>query len=282
MSSHLCLSLMHISKSSLPQLFHQSTVKATSPKPLDLVSRKWSKPLVRGVPPAARFDHAATVHTARRELLIFGGIKYLEFVNDLHVLNIDTWEWLRPKQHGDIPGPRRGHAGATIGDSWFIFGGYNGTTADDLIVLIMSNYVWSVLPTTGECMSATTMGSSLVASNYEGQTVLISFGGFSNCLANKVHILKPSHKSPLMTPIPNRTYGVHSAPNDTFDPRGTGKTESTDASAAEDHLYELQYLRDQLRVEELKYQKLKECIGHLNLKLFACGHGDKINLSSGS
>ncbi|VFQ63274.1 unnamed protein product [Cuscuta campestris] len=33
---------------------------------LDLVSRKWSKPLVRGVPPAGRLHHAATVHTARR------------------------------------------------------------------------------------------------------------------------------------------------------------------------------------------------------------------------
>ncbi|RAL54497.1 hypothetical protein DM860_001625 [Cuscuta australis] len=128
--------------------------------------------LYRGVPPAGRLHHAATVHTARRELLIFGGLKYPEFVNDLHVLNIDTWEWSRPKQHGEIPGPRCGHAGATIGDSWFIVGGYNGAsrTPDDIIVLNMSNYVWSVLPTTGECISATTLGSSLVASAYKGQT----------------------------------------------------------------------------------------------------------------
>ena len=32
-------------------------------------------------------------------------------------------EWSRPTQQGDIPSPRAGHAGVTIGENWFIVGG---------------------------------------------------------------------------------------------------------------------------------------------------------------
>lgn len=32
-------------------------------------------------------------------------------------------EWSRPTQQGDIPTPRAGHAGVTVGENWFIVGG---------------------------------------------------------------------------------------------------------------------------------------------------------------
>lgn len=32
-------------------------------------------------------------------------------------------EWSRPTQQGEIPTPRAGHAGVTIGENWFIVGG---------------------------------------------------------------------------------------------------------------------------------------------------------------
>lgn len=32
-------------------------------------------------------------------------------------------EWSRPTQQGEVPSPRAGHAGATVGESWFIAGG---------------------------------------------------------------------------------------------------------------------------------------------------------------
>lgn len=32
-------------------------------------------------------------------------------------------EWSRPSQQGDIPTPRAGHAGVTVGENWFIVGG---------------------------------------------------------------------------------------------------------------------------------------------------------------
>jgi len=32
-------------------------------------------------------------------------------------------EWSRPTQLGEIPTPRAGHAGVTVGENWFIVGG---------------------------------------------------------------------------------------------------------------------------------------------------------------
>ena len=32
-------------------------------------------------------------------------------------------EWSQPQPQGVLPTPRAGHAGVTIGDSWFIIGG---------------------------------------------------------------------------------------------------------------------------------------------------------------
>lgn len=32
-------------------------------------------------------------------------------------------EWSRPTQQGEIPTPRAGHAGVTVGENWFIVGG---------------------------------------------------------------------------------------------------------------------------------------------------------------
>lgn len=32
-------------------------------------------------------------------------------------------EWSRPKQQGEIPSPRAGHAGVVVGENWYIAGG---------------------------------------------------------------------------------------------------------------------------------------------------------------
>lgn len=51
-------------------------------------------------------------------------------------------EWSRPTQQGDIPTPRAGHAGVTVGENWFIVGGgdnKSGTISKTLALdLIMS------------------------------------------------------------------------------------------------------------------------------------------------
>lgn len=41
-------------------------------------------------------------------------------------------EWSRPTQQGEIPNPRAGHAGVTVGENWFIVGGGDNKSGTDL------------------------------------------------------------------------------------------------------------------------------------------------------
>lgn len=47
-------------------------------------------------------------------------------------------EWSRPTQQGEIPSPRAGHAGATIGESWFITGGGDNKTGTFSFIEVIS------------------------------------------------------------------------------------------------------------------------------------------------
>lgn len=47
-------------------------------------------------------------------------------------------EWSRPTQQGEVPSPRAGHAGATVGESWFIAGGGDNKSG---MLLCISQYL---------------------------------------------------------------------------------------------------------------------------------------------
>ncbi|KAL6531334.1 acyl-CoA-binding domain-containing protein 4 [Orobanche minor] len=164
---------------------------------LDLESMTWDEMDTVGVPPSPRSDHAAAVH-ADRYLLIFGGGSHATCFNDLHVLDIQTMEWSRPMQQGEIPSPRAGHAGVTIGENWFILGGGdNKSGVSETVVLNMSTLIWSVVTTVQGRVPLASEGSSLVLSSYSGEDILVSFGGYNGRYNNEVNLLKPSHKFTL-------------------------------------------------------------------------------------
>ncbi|KAK4796295.1 hypothetical protein SAY86_028621 [Trapa natans] len=188
---------------------------------LDLETMTWDEFDAAGTPPSPRADHAAAVH-AERYLLIFGGGSHATCFNDLHVLDLQTMEWSRPTQQGEIPSPRAGHAGVTIGDNWFIVGGGdNKSGVSETAVLNMSTLVWSVVTTTEGRVPVASEGLSLVVSSCDGEDVLVSFGGYNGRYSNEVNVLKPSHKSTIqskiMAPIPDSVSAVHNATNATRD-----------------------------------------------------------------
>ncbi|KAG8363835.1 hypothetical protein BUALT_Bualt19G0063500 [Buddleja alternifolia] len=165
---------------------------------LDLESMTWDEMETAGVPPSPRSDHAAAVH-ADRYLLIFGGGSHATCFNDLHVLDLQTMEWSRPTQKGEIPSPRAGHAGATVGENWFIVGGGdNKSGVSATVVLNMSTLVWSVV-TTVQGRPLASEGLSLVLSSYSGEDILVSFGGYNGRFNNEVNVLKPSYNSTLQS-----------------------------------------------------------------------------------
>ncbi|PIA44469.1 hypothetical protein AQUCO_01700221v1 [Aquilegia coerulea] len=181
---------------------------------LDLETMTWDDIDAVGVPPSPRSDHAAAVH-AERYLLIFGGGSHAACFNDLHVLDLQTMEWSRPTQQGEIPSPRAGHAGVTVGENWFIAGGGdNKSGVSETVVLNMSTLVWSVVTTVQGRVPLASEGLSLVVSSYNGEDILVSFGGYNGRYSNEVNVLKPSHHSTLQSnmierPVPDSVAALH-------------------------------------------------------------------------
>ena len=188
---------------------------------LDLETMTWDEIDAVGVPPSPRSDHTAAVHV-ERYLLIFGGGTHATCYNDLHVLDLQTMEWSRPTQQGEIPTPRAGHAGVTVGENWFIVGGGdNKSGASETVVLNMSTLAWSVVTSVQGRVSIASEGLSLVVSSYNGEDVLVSFGGYNGHYNNEVYVLKPSHKSTLQSKIIENSIpdSVSAAPNATNNTR---------------------------------------------------------------
>ncbi|CAH9073741.1 unnamed protein product [Cuscuta epithymum] len=188
---------------------------------LDLETMTWDEMDTLGVSPSPRSDHAAAVH-AERYLLIFGGGSHATCFNDLHVLDLQTMEWSRPTQQGEIPSPRAGHAGVAVGENWFIVGGGNNRSGvSETVVLNMSTLVWSVVTNVQGRVPLASEGSSLTLSSCNGEDVIVSFGGYNGRYSNEVNVLKPSHKSTLQskmeTPVPDSVSAVQNATNATRD-----------------------------------------------------------------
>ncbi|KAL1211720.1 Acyl-CoA-binding domain-containing protein 4 [Cardamine amara subsp. amara] len=183
---------------------------------LDLETMTWDEIDSIGASPSPRSDHAAAVH-AERYLLIFGGGSHATCFDDLHVLDLQTMEWSRPAQQGDAPTPRAGHAGVTIGENWFIVGGGdNKSGASESVVLNMSTLAWSVVASVQGRVPLASEGLSLVVSSYNGEDVLVAFGGYNGRYNNEINLLKPSHKSTLQTktmeaPLPGSLSAVNNA-----------------------------------------------------------------------
>ncbi|CAH8386136.1 unnamed protein product [Eruca vesicaria subsp. sativa] len=181
---------------------------------LDLDTMTWDEIDSIGVSPSPRSDHAAAVH-AERYLLIFGGGSHAVCFDDLHVLDLQTMEWSRPAQQGEKPTPRSGHAGVAIGENWFIVGGGdNKSGASESVVLNMSTLTWSVIASVQGRVPLASEGLSLVASSYNGEDVLVAFGGYNGRYNNEVNLLKPSHKSTLQqktveAPLPGSLSAVN-------------------------------------------------------------------------
>ncbi|XP_024007647.1 acyl-CoA-binding domain-containing protein 5 isoform X2 [Eutrema salsugineum] len=184
---------------------------------LDLDTMTWNEIDAVGSPPSPRSDHAAAVH-AERYLLIFGGGSHTTCFDDLHVLGLQTMEWSRHIQQGETPTPRAGHAGVTIGENWFIVGGGdNKSGASETVVLNMSTLAWSVLTSVQGRVPLASEGLSLVVSSYNGEDVIVAFGGYNGHYNNELSVLKPSHKSSLKSkimgtsPVPNSVSAVFNA-----------------------------------------------------------------------
>ena len=160
---------------------------------LNLVERQWlwAKPSIEGVSPAPRGGHSATLTGA--SLVIFGGHYYLgkevgfTYLNDTHVLDVNSSRWIKPRISGTPPPPRYGHSAVLAGARIIIFGGKGKKSVfRDLHALDPLTMTWYQGPEGGGAPAARFDHTA----NLVGGTKMVIFGGWNGTdFYNDVYIL---------------------------------------------------------------------------------------------
>ena len=153
----------------------------------------WAFPQIEGVPPSPRGGHSATLTGA--SLVIFGGHFYegqktgFTYLNDTHVLDVNSSRWFKPKISGTPPPPRYAHTAVLAGARIIVFGGKGPKNAvyRDLHALDPITMTWYQGPEGGGAPVARFDHSA----NLVGGTKMVIFGGWNGSdFFNDVHINK--------------------------------------------------------------------------------------------
>lgn len=178
---------------------------------LNLADMSWSTPQLMGRAPSRRSAHTAAAF-ADRWLLVFGGGSLVHCFSDLHVLDTHTGAWSTPPTEGPTPSSRAGHAGAMLGQTWYIVGGGNNSSGcADLVALDVSplasvpaadasgeqegesaqlpTMTWSHVVNVDPRSAIASEGLSLLADPAAAQ--LVSFGGYNGKYHQEVHLFRP-------------------------------------------------------------------------------------------
>ncbi|KAI2492754.1 Kelch motif [Fragilaria crotonensis] len=119
----------------------------------DTMSLRWYQPPMMGVPPGPCNMHSADFVPKRREVYVFRGGNGREYLNDLHALHVDTYQWRRVQTTGEIPQQRANHSSAFLEETGelFVFGGWNGRERlNDIHILDTETSNWT-RPDVGGC-----------------------------------------------------------------------------------------------------------------------------------
>ncbi|CAK9214515.1 unnamed protein product [Sphagnum troendelagicum] len=164
---------------------------------LDLESLTWEAIETSGTRPSPRADHVAAVHRDRY-LFLFGGGSRSNCYNDLYVLDLESMEWSQAQTQGTVPSPHAGHAGATIGNSFYIIGGGdNKSGISDTLVLNMDTLVWSLVASVKGQTAISSEGLSVLAV----EDSLVAFGGYNGHFNNQVHVFQTFPSERLQSKI---------------------------------------------------------------------------------
>eukprot|EP01133_Synstelium_polycarpum_P008396 gene8396-9877_t len=210
---------------------------------------RWSKPAIRGVGPSPRTGHTASYLKDLRSVLVFGGYDGKRSLNDIFLLNCDTWTWTQIRPQGISPSPRNGHTAVTVNRFLVIHGGCNETNfLNDVHVFDIEHSSWMVQPSVAGLTLFTRFHHT---SNLLDSGEMIVYGGCSSgvlysdmCVLDLKMIMMSQrppdvvveHTSPVMGSIPA------AAP---MSPTG-GATPSMTETMMVDHKSHPKYLESQL------------------------------------
>lgn len=105
----------------------------------------WDTLATTGLGPGPRDSHSAVL--VGKRMIVFGGTNGSKKVNDLHILDLESKEWMQPDCKGAAPSPRESHTATLVGkDKLVIFGGSGEGEANylnDLHVLDLNTMNWT-------------------------------------------------------------------------------------------------------------------------------------------
>jgi hypothetical protein len=149
---------------------------------------RWYQPPMLGAPPGACNMHSADFVAKRREIYVFRGGNGREYLNDLHALNVDTYQWRRVETTGALPQQRANHSSALLEDPdvLVVFGGWNGRERlNDIHILDIETSTWSC-PQVGGLLPHPRAGMTLTA--LRGRLFLFGGSGTSSKCFNDLQI----------------------------------------------------------------------------------------------
>lgn len=138
---------------------------------LNSVSLRWSKLKTRcedlSDTPFQRYGH--TVVAWEENIYLWGGRNDEGSCNVLFCFDTTSYTWSKPKTRGQTPFAKDGHSACVIGDTMFVFGGYEeyDQYSQDVSSLDLKTFTWKHILTKGEAPSwrdfhtASPMGSRM-------------------------------------------------------------------------------------------------------------------------
>lgn len=122
-----------------------------------------------GQGPGPRDSHGAVI--VGNQMIVFGGTNGSKKVNDLHILDLGTQEWVQPECKGNPPSPRESHTATLLGDDKLVIFGGSGegesNYLNDLHILDLKTMMWmnsdvrGDIPVPRDSHSATAVGHKL-------------------------------------------------------------------------------------------------------------------------
>jgi len=116
----------------------------------------WKQPTTQGELPRPRFGHSAILY--QNSMIVFGGEDNDtgETLNDVHLLDLNSWTWKKPQVWGEIPTSRSFHTAVLAQDQMLVWGGYivakdSGYIFNDVAVhlLDLNTWQWSQITPSG-------------------------------------------------------------------------------------------------------------------------------------
>ena len=137
------------------------------------------KPTFGDLRPKYTDSHTIDICAKMQVLVLFGGSDNEGWLFDqLHLLDLTSWKWRRPRVQGKAPSNRRKHGSCVVGSWFFVYGGDPYSAASPDLFAVKINYqgplLWHRITVSGD-EKVDRAGAGL---KYVGNGRMVVFGGY--------------------------------------------------------------------------------------------------------